>query len=62
MSASFGEKKPHISSVTEACLCGTLVLAILVCQSKAAEKQVFTFLHDPFMEVTMVGLLHVKEL
>ncbi len=28
---------------------------ILVCQSKAAEERLFTFLHDPFMEVTGLG-------
>lgn len=49
MSAAFGEQKSRISSATKACLWGSLVPVTLVCQSKAAEEQVFAFFCDPFM-------------
>lgn len=57
VSAAFGEQESRISSASEACLRGSLAPVILERQSKAAEKQVFTFFCDAFM----VRLLYQEE-
>lgn len=57
VSAAFGEQESRISSATEACLRGSLAPVISERQSKAAEKQVFTFFCDAFM----VRLLYQEE-